>query len=145
MNQKQTNAITQCICGGTGVLIYDYDGFYVKCDRTHRGAGQPAFKTERKAVEYWNATQKNMDNLARDAIVAAHMGMTYGKYMPIKVQDAKTQETKSTGTKKENCKICAICGGEIEKGTWRIKYCSATCADIAVNRQRNEYKKKNKL
>ena len=100
MNQKQTNAITQCVCGGTGVLIYDYDGFYVKCDRTPRGAGQPAFKTERKAVEYWNATQKNMDNLARDAIVAAHMGMTYGKYMPIKVPYPKQPEEKPDSEQK---------------------------------------------
>lgn len=139
---KQVNIIDACACGGAGHLIKTDAGFYVKCEKAPHWYAPPVYNTEKKAIRCWNDMQKNMDDLARDAMIADHRGISYGKYIPIKGQLHELPVPKPMPVQKENRKICAICGAEIPKGTFRTKYCSGSCADIAINRQRNQYKKK---
>lgn len=139
---KQANIIAACACGGSGHLIHTDDGFYVRCEHAPHWYTPPVYHTERKAIRCWNEMQQNMDDLARDAMVADHRGISYGNYIPIKGQLPELPATKPVPVQKENCKICVICGREIPKGSFRTKYCGGSCADIALSRQRNQYKKK---
>lgn len=139
---KQIKPIAACTCGGSGDLIRTEIGFYVRCEHAPHWYTPPVYHTERKAIRCWNEMQQNMDDLARDAMVADHRGISYGNYIPIKGQLPTMLAPKPIPRPKENRKICVICGGEIPKGSFRTKYCGGSCADIALGRQRNQYKKK---
>lgn len=139
---KHANIIATCACGGSGHLIHTDAGFYVKCENAPHWYAPPIYCTEKKAVRCWNDMQKDMDELARDAMVADHRGISYGNYIPIKGKLPEQPTPKPLPVQKENKKICAICGGEIPKGTFRTKYCGGSCADIALIRQRYQYRKK---
>lgn len=137
---KQANIISACACGGSGELIRIDAGFYVKCENAPRWYTPPIYCTEKKAIRCWNDMQKDMDDLTRDAMVAAHRGISYGEYIPIKEQlpEEDIQELAHTTDSKK----CMICGEEIPSGSYRTKYCSATCADIALDICRKKYHKR---
>lgn len=143
---KQDNIIATCACGGSGHLIHTETGFYVRCEHAPHWYSPQVYHTERKAIRSWNEMQADMDDLARDAMVADHRGISYGNYIPTKGQFPRrpipTEQAYQPNGKQ---KYCVICGGEIPSGTYRTKYCGGSCADIALNRQQNQYKKnKNK-
>lgn len=138
---KQANIIAACACGGTGCLIHTESGFYVKCEHAPHWYTPPVYHTERKAIHSWNEMQQNMDDLARDAMVADHRGISYGNYIPIKGQlPPRPAPKEPVYPPQGKRKYCAICGGEIPQGTNRRMYCSGSCADIATNKQRDQYK-----
>lgn len=141
---SEENIIDDCACGGLGHLIKNEVGFYVRCENAPHWHTPPIHSTERKAIRFWNEMQASLDDLARDAIIAAHRGISYGEYMSSKGKRTQPAVTETMPQSNENRKRCAICGEEIPKGTLRIKYCSGNCADIAFSRQREAYKKKTK-
>lgn len=83
-----------------------------------------------------------MDRLTADSIAAAKAGMTYGKWK------ALHPKTEVNDIPQKDVKLCVICGCVIGKrsstsGQQRRRYCSAKCADEAVNiRARERYHKR---
>lgn len=84
-----------------------------------------------------------MDQLTEDAVDARKKGMSYGKYMAMKHQERKPQK-EAAGEPVKKTVYCAICGAVIQNAVRNQKYCTGECADIAMDRQRMESRKRRK-
>lgn len=93
-----------------------------------------------------------MEQLTEDAVAARKKGMTYGKYMAMKEAAKEPAGERFPKKKKEHVEgengkkaiHCGICGKVIHNPLRNQKYCTGECADIAIDRQRQEGAKRRK-
>lgn len=142
---KADHIIARCACGGVAALHQKEDGFTVICPHAPKWYIPIVHKTERKAIQAWNELQAGMDRLSRKAMIADHRGVSYGQY-EAQLRDAgkeKRDQDSKVYIGQEQRSHCVICGEPIPKGVRnRRKYCSATCAHEAANRQREENRRR---
>ena len=85
-----------------------------------------------------------MDQLTEDAVDARKKGMSYGKYMAMKQQEQDKERMPEKEKTDKKTVLCAICGAVIQNAVRNQKYCTGECADIAMDRQRLESRKRRK-
>lgn len=137
--------VVDCVCGGKARIHRGEVGFYVRCEFDPGFASATEYCTAKRAANAWNKAQLEMEQLTRDAVCAYHRRKSYGQYIAgIPVELPAKREDKSESVA-EDVPRCQECGKPMPPNTTRIKYCSAVCADIVMDRQRSASIKRRKL
>ena len=83
-----------------------------------------------------------MDKLARDAVAACQIDMSYGKYKAMQAQAVAVKPEKVSA---KNMKKCENCGKEFELNSRRKrKYCGDACREEANQRKSTERRRARK-